>query len=345
RIAHGSFDSRAGVLRVGNAVSIIVGIRASVFILKPIDVFGLRWALVRCVVHAIAVLVDHGTASVLRRVDPSLIGTLVVGVRHAVPIVVRVGTAILVLEAVSIFSESSNVVSSGTPNAAIHVVVDAVGVDVRIGTTIMVGNPVQVFGVLWTCVLAIHHTISIRIDVARRPLNADDDSILGAARGGAQRKFGTTDEAPVTKLAANRCADKRLRCCFGCERVNQGNVTPRIEARKDRNRVSACPIRAAYDRAAPCERTAELLAQVNARRRLPIPSKLRLQGGNAPVIPRKSATAERDLAVPQVRRPRSSWQAAVSLQGQAETLWSSRRSVMTEHCRLDTQHDVSKALL
>src|SRR5262249_38088692 len=111
------------VVDVGDAVLVVVGIRAAVGVLEAVLVLGLAWALVDPVGDAVVVGVGvRGRRCVLRGGGVlGLVGALVELVGDAVVVVVGVGAAVGVLEAVEVL---------GHARALIDVVGDAVAVHV-----------------------------------------------------------------------------------------------------------------------------------------------------------------------------------------------------------------------
>jgi hypothetical protein len=87
---------------VGDAVAIVVGIRAAVLVLEPVLVLGFIRTLVQRIGDAVAVVVEIRAAILVLEavLVLRLIGALVDGVRDAVAIVVEIRAAVLVLEPV-----------------------------------------------------------------------------------------------------------------------------------------------------------------------------------------------------------------------------------------------------
>ena len=85
-------------LLVRDAVAVVVRVRAPVVVLEPVLVLGLAGALVLVVQDAVPVLVLHRAAPGAQRAR--LVRAGVHAVRDAVPVIVQVGAAVLVLEPV-----------------------------------------------------------------------------------------------------------------------------------------------------------------------------------------------------------------------------------------------------
>jgi len=108
---HGFRLHRAHVHRIGDPIAIIVRIGAAVIVLELVDVFGDARACVHRVGHAVGVGVDiglgHGVRAPVVVAPPvdrlGLVGAAIVHIEVTVAIVVRVGAAIVVEEAVSVF--------------------------------------------------------------------------------------------------------------------------------------------------------------------------------------------------------------------------------------------------
>ena len=112
---------RALVVRVGDAVAVVVGIGAAVVVLEAVLVLGLVGALVERVGDAVLVVVEIGAAVVVLEavLVLGLVGALVERVGDAVAVVVGIGAAVVVLEAVLVL---------GLVGALVDVVGDAVAV-------------------------------------------------------------------------------------------------------------------------------------------------------------------------------------------------------------------------
>ena len=124
-IQHLGFD-RAGVFLIADAIEVVVGFRAAVFILPAVKVLGLGGASVVAVQQAVAVVVGIRAAVLVFEAVHILghVGALVVTVQQAVAVVVLVGAPVLVFEAVAVF---------GNVHAGVALIRNAIAVEVFVG--------------------------------------------------------------------------------------------------------------------------------------------------------------------------------------------------------------------
>jgi hypothetical protein len=165
-----------GVVGIGKAVAVVVGIRTAIAILEAVLVLGLVGALVQLVDDAVPVAIRTTARLRIRAASAGLVGAGVRFVRDAVVVVVVVGTAVVVLEAVQVFLLGRAFVLS---------VRNAVVVVVPVGAPVAVLEAVSVFSELRALVQLVHDSVVVHVVLARRPLHS-----AGHAQGRAAKRVG-----------------------------------------------------------------------------------------------------------------------------------------------------------
>ena len=116
-------------------------------------------------------------------------------IEDTVLVVVRIGTAVLVLEAVRFFLP---------PRTLVHGIANAVIVVVPIGTSVAVFEAVAIFGQLWALVGFVGHAVVIHVVLARDPLQRSHHLKRRSPERIAQRSFGPQRKRHLAQRIARR---------------------------------------------------------------------------------------------------------------------------------------------
>ena len=154
--------SDAAIVGIGDAIAVVVRIRATIVILETVAIFGSGRARIGRAFHAVLVRIGIG-ATPFDRIgarDTGHVRAVVIDVEDLVEIVVGFGATILVVEAVQIFC---------LVFALVECVFDPVFIVVDVGAAVLVLEAVVVLGKLRALVGFIEDAVVIEIVFARRP--------------------------------------------------------------------------------------------------------------------------------------------------------------------------------
>ena len=129
------------------------------------------------------------------------VGALVVGVEHAVAVVVRVGAAVVVLEAVEVL---------GLVRAVVAGVDDAVAVVVRIGAAVLVLEAVAILGLVGAAVLGVGDAVAVVVRVGAAVAVLEAVEVLGLVGAGVQVVEDAVAVLVLVAAEVDRDADEAL---------------------------------------------------------------------------------------------------------------------------------------